>query len=84
MSTTSRRFRAKSKKVVYLGPEIDDSWPERLKEGMARRRLVVVSGSCPCGAQMVLPDDIEPGSFNSLEIEHFGDCPAVFDDEAAS
>jgi hypothetical protein len=77
MSSTARRFKA-ARRVLYLGSEIPDDAPAPLKEGLARRRLVATTGTCPCGATFDVPDDLEPGTVRSLAIFHEDDCPAVF------
>ena len=74
MSATARRFRARRRAIV--SPEIRDDATHAEKEGAARRRLVALTGACPCGARM--PDvDPAPGTFTIVAVEHEPGCPAI-------
>lgn len=47
----SRRYRAKLRRgAIYVGVDLPDDAPAELKEGIARRRITVLTGCCPCGA----------------------------------
>jgi hypothetical protein len=74
MSSTARRYRPISR-VVLSNPIADDA-PPRVKEGAIRRRLVALTGKCPCGAELVVPD-LTPGSMAVVAVEHDPDCPAT-------
>jgi hypothetical protein len=37
--------------IVFLLPVIPDDAPPLVREGIARRRLVVICGECPCGGR---------------------------------
>ncbi len=67
------------RRVAVLTAEIPDNAPPALREGLGRRRLVVTTGRCPCGAGLDLPDAV-PGALALGAVEHERDCPA--NDEA--
>ena len=67
------------KRAAFLTAEIPDKAPPALREGLARRRLVVTTGRCPCGAVLELPEVI-PGAVVTAAVVHENDCPA--NDEA--
>ena len=73
MSAT-RPFR---RRLVYIGPALVDGESPRRKEGAARRRLVALSGRCPCGARFELPPAVEASSIRRLTVEHEPRCPAA-------
>lgn len=81
MSATARRFKRR-RPALYLGPQIPDDASPLLKERIARRRLVAVTGRCPCGATLELPADLRPG-FRVVRVEHEDGCPAVDGDDGA-
>lgn len=67
----------------YYGPQLTEGLPPVALEGLARRRLVALGSTCPCGARMVLPSRAERRAARrrspvlSVQIEHEDDCPAV-------
>ena len=69
--------------VAYLLPEIPEDAPGELREGLARRRLTVLHGECPCGAKVELPNRearrraAAAGAVLRVEVEHEDGCPAV-------
>jgi hypothetical protein len=62
-------------RTLAVLPVIPESAPFRVREGIARRRLVAVTGECPCGARMDY-EAVRKG-VNVAEVEHEGRCPAV-------
>ena len=74
MSSTARKYRSVSR-VVLTNPIADDAH-SRVKEGAVRRRLVALTGKCPCGAELVVPE-LAPGSVTVVPVEHEPDCPAA-------
>ena len=69
--------------VAFVLPTVPDDAPEEIREGIARRRIVAVTGECPCGAVLILPNRAErraakrTGQPTHLRCEHEDDCPAV-------
>lgn len=64
------------KRALLVSAEIPDDAPARIKEGLARRRLVAMTGRCPCGATM--PNvELVPGTVTVARVEHERTCPAV-------
>ena len=43
-------------KVVSVMPEIPDDAPSIVREGIARRRLILTGQPCPCGARLAVPN----------------------------
>jgi hypothetical protein len=72
--------------ILVVLPTIPEDGPERLREGIARRRLVMINGRCPCGAERTLPNraqrramrrDVARGSAVwQVTVGHEVDCPA--------
>ena len=70
--------------VLPVAP--DDAHPD-VREGIARRRLVMLTGECPCGARRHLPNRAQRRSMRrheatrdrvwQLAVEHEADCPAT-------
>ena len=65
------------RRTLAVVPELEDDADEYEKERATRRRLVASTGRCPCGAELHVPDDIEPGTVLIIEVEHEPDCPAA-------
>ena len=69
--------------VLFVLPSIPDDAPDEIREGIARRRVVSVTGQCPCGARLVLPNRAarraakRSGCVLHFAVEHEDDCPAV-------
>lgn len=78
MSPKKRRSRPapRTDRIVISAPISDDA-SDGEKEGAVRRRLVAVTGRCPCGAVLELPTTIEPGSVKVVRVEHEPGCPAI-------
>lgn len=70
-------------RTALVAASIPDNAPAAVREGLARRRLTVTTGSCPCGAVLRLPPRRErraaarSGRALHVRIEHEDDCPAV-------
>lgn len=70
-------------RAAFLVPTIPDQAPELVREGIARRRLVVLTGTCPCGAVHQLPNRAErrraqrAGRIIAASVEHDPRCPAI-------
>ncbi|HVA03482.1 MAG TPA: hypothetical protein VMU64_06990 [Acidimicrobiales bacterium] len=80
--SNGRRYRRRitSGSTVFVLPEIPEDSPPEVREGLARRALVATTGKCPCGAELVIPHDLEPGTVTTITIEHEPGCPAVLAD----
>ena len=71
---------------TYVGPSLPDHLPSHVLEGLVRRRLIALGGTCPCGAVMVIPNRADRraarklGTALSVPIEHEDDCPAICDE----
>jgi hypothetical protein len=61
--------------ILYVGPELDDTLDSRTKEGIVRRRILVQTGRCPCGASM--PTTPTTPGVHHVRIEHENGCPAI-------
>jgi hypothetical protein len=66
-----------NQRVAFVLPAIPDDPPYRIREGIARRRISVLTGSCPCGATVDVANGLEPGQVTGIEIEHENRCPAI-------
>lgn len=64
--------------VLAVLPTIPEDAPYRVREGIARRRLVAVTGHCPCGAHLDL-QAAKQGRSELAEVEHAQLCPADTD-----
>ena len=62
--------------VVVVAPDIPDSAPAVVREGLVRRRLVAVTGRCPCGATLTVPE-LRPGTVTTVEVLHEAASPAA-------
>jgi hypothetical protein len=62
-------------RVLYVLPKIPEAAPPAVREGVARRRLTVIAGRCPCGAEISLPD-VAGGTVADVKVWHEDDCPA--------
>lgn len=60
-------------RTLYLLPDVPDRAPYPVKEGIARRRIVALTGACLCGA---IFDRDRAERSDSLAIEHERRCPA--------
>ena len=45
----------RGQQVLYVGPGLPEGLADVVAEGIVRRRLVVLTGACPCGATYALP-----------------------------
>lgn len=61
--------------ALVVLPVIPEDAPYRVREGIARRRLVAVSGACPCGARL----DLSAATVGPAEAKHDQLCPAITD-----
>jgi hypothetical protein len=66
--------------LLLVTPEIEDSMPSRLKEAIARRRIVAISGRCVCGARPSHPQRAADGVTEMLVV-HDDRCPAPIIDK---
>lgn len=60
--------------VAVTMPSIPEAASPAVREGMARRRLVIYDGRCPCGATFDLVQ-VAPG-LGVVRVEHVNRCPA--------
>lgn len=64
--------------AVYLGHPILESDPPERREGIARRRLLMTLGVCPCGVRMSdARRTVDRDGITHLRINHEDDCPAI-------
>lgn len=61
--------------VLIAVPVISEDDPPRVREGIARRRLVTLTGECPCGGTLMLV--ATTGRIAHTAVEHESDCPAI-------
>lgn len=71
-------------RVVMVMPVPPDDAPLDVREGIARRRLVMLTGQCPCGARRTLPNRAQRRALRRsgapvwhLDVRHADDCPAT-------
>jgi hypothetical protein len=71
--------------TAFVVPHLPDDAPAVVREGIARRRLAVINGVCPCGARRPrLNRELRrrlkrdgPQEAYAVDIRHEDDCPAV-------
>jgi hypothetical protein len=63
--------------ILLIPPAPPDDLPEHLKEGVTRRRLVAITGLCPCGAGFVQPRRADMGEVTHVPVEHEHGCEAT-------
>ncbi len=63
-------------KTAYVLPVIPDAAPYAVREGIARRRITSLTGTCPCGAVLDVGTPV-PGEVASIAVEHEDGCPAI-------
>jgi hypothetical protein len=58
--------------------DVPDDAPEPVKEGITRRNLTNMGGTCPCGAVMLRPNRAarRAGRVLPVHVVHEDDCPA--------
>ncbi len=70
-------------RILVLDLDIPDCAPDTIKEGLSRRAIVNAGGTCPCGAQAILPNRAERrraarlGYVIEVEVQHEPECPAL-------
>lgn len=71
-------------RVAYVGPQLHETYPPLVLEGLVRRRLVATTGACPCGAHLAMPNRAARRAaaragrvVMEVRVEHEDDCPAV-------
>ena len=62
-------------RMLLVLPVIPEDAPYRVREGVARRRLTAITGSCPCGATVDYTA-ARVGAANVAEVHHARLCPA--------
>lgn len=73
----------KGQRVLYVGAQTPEGLAAVVVEGIARRRLVVLTGACPCGACYSLPPRkvrraaVRRGELLTGSVMHEVDCPAI-------
>jgi len=63
-------------RTAFVLPVIPDCAPYAIREGIARRRITTLTGTCPCGAVMDT-GDLQAGAITNVNIEHEDNCPAI-------
>ena len=71
------RYTPPKRTAAVLTADIPDDATHHIREGLARRRLVATTGSCPCGATLTLPTHVPAGAVTLLAVEHQDGCPAA-------
>jgi hypothetical protein len=72
-------------RTAYVLPVVPEDASTDVREGIARRRVVALTGVCPCGARAVRPSREErraarrAGRVAWALIEHESGCPAPLD-----
>lgn len=72
-------------RTLFVVPTIPDSAPEPVREGLARRRLALINGECPCGGrrprlsrqQRRAAQRRTGADIGSLQVVHEDGCPAI-------
>lgn len=73
-------------KFAFVLPIVREDLPAAVREGLARRRITVLEGTCPCGATFRPPNRAErrraarTGQLLRASVAHENGCPAT--DEA--
>ncbi len=63
-------------RTVFVLTVIPDAAPYSVREGIARRRITTLTGTCPCGAVMNI-GDLQAGEITDVDTEHEDGCPAI-------
>lgn len=63
-------------RTLALLPTIPENAPYKVREGLARRRVTLVNGTCPCGA---VANHLAATGGGVVEVEHDRLCPADTD-----
>jgi len=69
--------------VLYIDLDVPEDAPPVVREGAVRRRLVTLTGVCPCGARFSMPSRAErraaarSGAVLTARVEHEDECPAI-------
>lgn len=76
--------------VLIAAPVVAEADPPRVREGIARRRALALTGACPCGAVAVMPSRAQrraalraarraghTGVSVVVDVDHAPGCPAV-------
>lgn len=73
-------------RVGVIAPVVREDDDLRLREGVARLRLLLLDGRCPCGARLTMPnretrramrkDKRGRGGLWETRVQHEDDCPA--------
>lgn len=78
--------RVDGERTAFVLPTIPDGASDVVREGLARRRLVAITGACPCGARLLIPNRRQrraaarEGRVLPVAVEHEHDCPAIADE----
>ncbi len=74
-------------RVLYIVPVIPEEAPPEIREGLARRRIATLDGTCPCGSSTIrLTRQQRRARQRRMEkggnlirgvFEHATDCPAA-------
>lgn len=71
-------------RALVVTPTISESASPAVREGLARRRLSMITGECPCGGRRASLNRAQRraarrrnGEISTLRIEHESDCPAI-------
>lgn len=72
-------------RTAYVLPVVPEDASADVREGIARRRVVALTGACPCGARAIWPSRRErraaqrAGRVARVLVEHEPECPALLD-----
>jgi len=70
-------------RALLVLPVILETDPAEVREGIARRRIAALTGTCPCGATYRLPNraqrraDQQAGRPSHITVVHEQECPAT-------
>jgi hypothetical protein len=62
-------------RVAAVLPTIPENAPYKVREGIARRRIATLTGTCPCGAEVDFSTAVR-GRVTTSEVVHDRLCPA--------
>jgi hypothetical protein len=71
-------------RAAMVMPTIPDDAPTAVREGLARRRIVMTTGTCPCGARLTQPNRAQRRAMQrkadqvwQVDVDHETGCPAI-------
>lgn len=82
------REHADGNRILYVVPVVPDDAPDTIREGLARRRVATIHGTCPCGESTITLSRQQRRARQRRAVkrqanviygafEHTTDCPAA-------